>query len=936
MKILIVSDIHINDYPQKNPTEKYRLYQTRTVADNIIQVGKANGCDTIIFAGDIVEKSVIRPYVQAEVKGFLDKIMQNFSLGFIILGNHDLDAKSGNGDFFDSVLGVMCPPNLYYSDQRIWTCPEDNCTIAFSNWKPSFDLSWIKGKVDVLVTHATICYSAADKVKSQVMDDTKFNIAFCGDIHKPGQAGKFVSIGIPQRCKMGDSEILSGIVFDTTSKKWEYVNLNPQDNLLKFAYTNQKDLEGYYPDTNTWVTYKPDTVLVNSAQAGQESNTIREINSYIDTVLSLPEYVDIHSEVLRNISTVDDTDIDFNFQITRVSCKNWRSIDDMTLYFSDMDKILLLGENGSGKTSLLSAIRYSLYENRYIADFAQFGSKAKDSYAEIEFWYQGKLCILRRGGTWKLTIDGVEQKYNNKKEFEEDIHRRFPFIDFMDIYFYDADNNKLLGSLSQERKAVILSKFFRLDRVNVYNQIATRIRELGVDKDRELKNKVASAQQLIGFTQSKLAVIQLPQTPREDLVKYYEEGQELMRRYKEYNDYVMQTTNYRFQIEGNEASLIEKEAKLDELLRYQKTLPDLEECNYRVSEIQKILGDMSSLKSKITWEMQENNRLTRLAQNLEDKMKTIQSSICPTCNQPMNAQETEKHRQEVMAELDLIYRELDINTRNIQDLKIQEERASKESGSLNNELSQINYSISEIRYTKSEIDKLKIEIENTKKNVESWKDLLGKIKEVPECSIPENYNEIMSSLTSQIQSWDKYMEYTKDIENSQAVIDQFEAEIAKTREYEQHLSEYIELTSPSGKIFMEILSKLAEEFSDNTVTYKVEKPKGARRPDLIPFFHGRSGNLVSYVACSSGQRTVLDVNFLSKIMPRIGLLVMDEFLKHLDPQNHDVCIELIKSMNVGCTIISSHMESIASFNNRTFNLSLNGSGVTIISETNRD
>ena len=47
MKILIVSDVHINDYPQKNPTEKYRLYQTRLVADNIINVGKANGCDTI-------------------------------------------------------------------------------------------------------------------------------------------------------------------------------------------------------------------------------------------------------------------------------------------------------------------------------------------------------------------------------------------------------------------------------------------------------------------------------------------------------------------------------------------------------------------------------------------------------------------------------------------------------------------------------------------------------------------------------------------------------------------------------------------------------------------------------------------------------------------------------------------------------------------------
>jgi recombinational DNA repair ATPase RecF/predicted phosphodiesterase len=936
MKILIVSDVHINDYPQKNPTEKYRLYQTRLVADNIINVGKANGCDTIIFAGDIVEKSVIRPYVQAEVKGFLDKIMQNFSLGFIILGNHDLDAKSGNGDFFDSVLGVMCPSNLYYSDQKIWTCPEDNCTIAFSNWKPSFDLSWIKGKVDVLITHATICYSPSDKVKSQVMDDTKFDIAFCGDIHKPGQAGKFVSIGIPQRNKMGDSEVLSGIVFDTTTKAWQYVNMDPNNTLLKFSYTNQKNQEGYYPDINTWVTYKPDTVLINSAQNGQESNTIKEINAYIDNVLGSPEYINIHSEVLRNISTVDDTDIDFNFQITRVSCKNWRSIDDMTLYFSDLDKILLLGENGSGKTSLLSALRYSLYENRYIADFAQFGSKAKDSYAEIEFWYQGKLCILRRGGTWKLTVDGIEQKYNNKKEFEEDIHRRFPFIDYMDIYFYDADNNKLLGSLSQERKAIILSKFFRLDRVNIYNQIATKIRDLGQDKDKELKNKVASAQQLIGFTQSKLATIQIPQTPRETLIQYYEEGKELMKRFKEYSDYMMHTTNYKFNIEAYENRLVEKNKKLIELSDYQKTLPDLEECEYRLKEITQQLTEIGSLKTNLDNKVKEKERLFNLINRLEMKLGTIQSSICPTCNQAMNAQETERHRQEVMMELDSIYNDLDINSREIIDLQEKIERSNKNSTSLNNEMSQINYSISEIRHTGMEINRLNSEIQGDEQVLNNWRELLSKVHPVPEAKLPDNYDEIMASLTKQIQDWDKYLEYNKDIEDAQNIINQYEAEAADIREYEKYLSEYIDITSPSGKIFVEILSKLAEEFSDNTVTYKVEKPKGARRPDLIPFFHGKSGNLVSYIACSSGQRTVLDVNFLSKIMPRIGLLVMDEFLKHLDPQNHDVCIELIKSMNVGCTIISSHMESIASFNNRTFNLSLNGSGVTVISETNKD
>lgn len=933
MKILIVSDIHINDYPQKNPVEKYRLYQTRFVADNIINVGKANGCGTIIFAGDIIEKSVIRPYVQAEVKGFLDKIMQNFSLGFMILGNHDLDAKSGNGDFFDSVLGVMCPRNLYYSDQRIWTCPEDGCTIAFSNWKPSFDLSWIKKKVDVLVTHATICYSASDKVKSQLMDDTKFDIAFCGDIHKPGQTGKYVSIGIPQRCKMGDSEQLTGIVFDTTTKNWQYVDMDPNNILLKFAYTNQKDQEGYYDNINTWVTYKPDTVLINNAQTGQENGTIREINQFIDNVLGSQEYIDIHSEVLRNFTAADDTDVDFNFQIIRVSCKNWRSIDSMDLYFNDSDRILLLGENGSGKTSLLSALRYSLYENRYVADFAQFGSKAKDSYAEIEFWYQGKQCIIRRGGSWKLTIDGVEQKYNNKKEFEEDLHRRFPFIDYMDIYFYDADNNKLLGSLSLDRKTTILSKFFRLDRVNTYNQIAVRMKELGQDRNKELKNKVAGAKQVIGQIQSQLALIQLPQETREQLIEFYNQGNEIFTRFKAYEEYKKITEECRVGMKAAQAGIDNCKQALEELSERKKNFPDIEETEYRISEINSLLSEVNSLQVLERSKSQELGRLGNVASSLEMKLQTIQSSICPTCNQPMGAQETERHRQEVLVELDSVHNDMDILQREIQGVREKLIRVGQGSDSLKSEVSQLNDIISKYRSNEESIKRVKEELCKNENCYTAWSNNIKHIREVEEVVLPGNYNQIMGDIQSKLKALDDYDTNMKALNDAQEIIKQHESEIEAIKEYDKRLSEYIDITSPSGKIFVEILTKLATEFSDNSVTYSVEKAKGARKPDLIPFFHGKSGNLISYSACSSGQRTVLDINFLSKIMPRVGLLVMDEFLKHLDPQNHDTCIELIKNMNIGCTIISSHMESIASFNNRTFNLSLNDSGITIISES---
>ena len=95
-KILAVADIHIHDYPQRNPSEKFRLYQTRTVAQNIIEAGQREGCNIIVIAGDIIEKSIIRPYVQAEVKLFLDTVMQYFQYGYIIWGNHDIDTKGSD------------------------------------------------------------------------------------------------------------------------------------------------------------------------------------------------------------------------------------------------------------------------------------------------------------------------------------------------------------------------------------------------------------------------------------------------------------------------------------------------------------------------------------------------------------------------------------------------------------------------------------------------------------------------------------------------------------------------------------------------------------------------------------------------------------------------------------------------------------------------
>ena len=87
--ILVISDVHINDYSHRNPNYRSRLYQTRIVAQNILKVAKENGADTLFIAGDLIHKSVMRPYIMSIVKEFLDILMSYFKTGRIIYGNHD-------------------------------------------------------------------------------------------------------------------------------------------------------------------------------------------------------------------------------------------------------------------------------------------------------------------------------------------------------------------------------------------------------------------------------------------------------------------------------------------------------------------------------------------------------------------------------------------------------------------------------------------------------------------------------------------------------------------------------------------------------------------------------------------------------------------------------------------------------------------------------
>lgn len=930
-KILAISDIHINDYPQRNPSEKYRLYQTRTVVQNILNAARQEGADILVIAGDVIEKSIIRPYVQAEVKLFLDTLMNYFREGYIIWGNHDQDNKSSNSELIDSCLSVMLPPNLYYADQKEIVI--DNSRIAFSNWRPEFDLSWINGQVDVLFTHATINYGGNDKIQSQVLDESKFNLAICGDIHRPGQIGKYVSIGIPQKCKVSDSDKATGVIYDCQTKQFKWVDLNPNDNLMKFIYTPIRDDEGWNPNNGIWSIYKPSNLSISGGIRDIKVPAWEEINNLIDNIIVSNNLQVVHSEVLRNLRDIDSKEVDFNFTLLRLYCKNWRSIDEAEIYFNDGDKILITGRNGSGKSSLISALKYAFLECRNIKDYRQIGQKT--CTLEVEFLYQGKKCKIQRGNkTYGCWIDDTPLKYNNKKEFEEDMYRRFPFIGYMDIFLFDADHHKLIGNITPERKSEIISKFYKIDKIDAYNEEAELLLDQIYKTSSVWTEAVKKSEEILRYIESSLSNLQLPQQSKQDLIQYQNEGLDIQRKNREWMEYLANSGKLQAQV-----SLYTE--NLNKLIEEQKLQRPVNEIEFQINSLsQEIEKENENISQVNIIESEYNLKLNRYNQVCNEGKKTSEeltnlekSKICPCCGQILkNIDSLEKHKQEILLKLDKLRDEAKSLGSELKEMLGKKQQADSLISESREKINTFNNQIAGLISEKQKISKISEDIKNTSYILESYKSQLNSLGTPEKVELPENFMEIMKSLVDGIKIWTDYEKLMQDKITEENKILKAQVELSTIQGAISDLKEYIKLTGPTGKIYEEIMTRLAEQFTDNKVKYEVDTYNFRKKDhlDLTSRYCNSNGNWISYDACSSGQQTVLDINFLSKIVTRMGLLIMDEFLKHLDPENHESCIEMISSMNIGCIMLSSHMESVASFNNKTCRLELNDSGITKI------
>jgi ABC-type multidrug transport system ATPase subunit len=79
---------------------------------------------------------------------------------------------------------------------------------------------------------------------------------------------------------------------------------------------------------------------------------------------------------------------------------------------------------------------------------------------------------------------------------------------------------------------------------------------------------------------------------------------------------------------------------------------------------------------------------------------------------------------------------------------------------------------------------------------------------------------------------------------------------------------------------------------------------------------------IPYGLASSGEKTILDIHMLEKLIPNSGLLILDEFLRNLDEQKLDIVTGILSDMNVGTVILTSHAGTVGNFYNKLISISL--------------
>ena len=299
-------------------------------------------------------------------------------------------------------------------------------------------------------------------------------------------------------------------------------------------------------------------------------------------------------------------------KLKKMSFKNFKSYSNIMteISFGDNSSLnLIVGENGTGKTSIAECATYLLYgklENFTAADIPNRINKA--FYGKIELDCDGHEVIIERGlnpGLFKVQIDGEVVDTAGKSNVQtmlEDSYYKIPYSVFHNILVLEVDEVKTLLSMSAADKRNIIDKICGFTIYNKYKEFAKADMKT---IDEKINANLASIR-----------------TIGSNLLQYERQIEEIK------NNEVSQEELEEILAKINESK--ELKAKNDAMLNRLRSAGDqLRNANY------KNVSDINILKNHI--------------QEIDKKIAFIDKGKCPTCGSSLETEDFQNMREKLVA-----------------------------------------------------------------------------------------------------------------------------------------------------------------------------------------------------------------------------------------------------------------------------------------------
>lgn len=856
--ILIIADIHVDDYPRCNPTSKFRLNQFKLLARRVDEIAKNEDCKEIWIAGDFLNKPVNVPKPNNIAQQMSELWAKRCKVRYI-RGQHDTFGKVDMKDPENSNL-YMFHNSMEYMDHKIIEL--SGHTFAFMDWSKKQDLSWIKDKVNVMIGHLSFGFG-------QDWDRTKFDIGFFGDIHKEFIDKNIVSIGNPIQHDMNSQSDGSVIILNTRTLDWKRVKVDPDHSrFLRMIYTE----EGLgYDGKLTWELRKHKKVKIKSAKEAIKLEDL-SFNELLDLNIKKNNLEEVHKKVLSEAEAY--VPVNFNFKIKSIHIHNIKGIHDLTTSIDS--NLMIVGRNGSGKTSFIISL-YQLLTGAMDWDQIQRRGKSP-GFVEGEILYEGKSYYIKRSEKSNhLKIDGVEITYKDKLDFPKIVAKHLPFTKYYKAYYFNYWVRELLRPENNSILFAIITRFNGLDIFSNLSKSVNKLLDAESSKFKEYQTEINTYKSLIESRASKIKSIRIPEDFDPSLLGIYQlivDTVKLLNSTKSLRDRV------------------EKLRKLTEGLDGSTLSKELTEAKSKRLELDEFIKNYEILK-------REGKELSDKIEELNQSLKEISvAKVCILCGHELD----EEHR---IAEQNRLKGEISKLTElyNPKWTKFQSMREG-------------------IKDKKSELESLPDKIESLADKLHDLRNYLElKDQVINSVKIDERIIigtdefdldrsiEVLEDYKSNLNQYNKLIELKSEKDEYSSKLENLRIKRDESKELIEKYKLYQSLVSKDGSIFESILRNLADKLSNETFKFRVrvvEERKQKVTYITVKYFDQTDQEWKEYYDCSQGQKSLCDTYFLYKLLNGCGLIVFDEYYSHVDDDNLQDIADFLNNMDVGAILLSTH------------------------------